>query len=101
MFTYDDERICKNSKYSQSGIAPQTYPDHKTKTGLYSLPSGNFGIPHPFIPLITDWAVAKKLLTKMLKSNYFKIAMGEGGSAGGKYADMDPYNPDRNSNQRI
>jgi len=31
----------------------------------------------------------------IFKSSYFKIAMGEGGSAGGKYAKMDPYNPSK------
>jgi hypothetical protein len=92
MFSYDDERICKNPNYPEKGPAPQTYPDSHTKKGIYALPA-ELGIPHPFVPLILEWATSKKMPEKMLKSNYFKIAMGEGGSAGGKYADMDPYNP--------
>jgi hypothetical protein len=63
----------------------------QSKKGIASLP-GTMGIPHPFIPLITDYTLTGKLPAKMLKSNYFKIAMGEGGSALGRYADNDPFN---------
>jgi hypothetical protein len=44
------------------------------------------------IRLVTDFMINKKLPAKMLKSSYFKVAMGEGGSALGKFADNDPYN---------
>jgi hypothetical protein len=43
--------------------------------------------------IIIDWELEKKLPAKALGSKFFKIAMGEGGSAGGKYKEMDPYNP--------
>jgi hypothetical protein len=106
MLTYDDERICKNQEYKSSTLStlgigpgaqailsppPDTYANEKSKTGIASLP-GNLGIPHPMIPIVTDYMITKKLPAKMLKSNYFKIAMGEGGSALGKFADNDPFN---------
>jgi hypothetical protein len=92
MLTYDDERICKASNYSVKayGPAPQTYPNEHSKKGIASLP-GDPPIPHPLIPVILDWTVNATLPKKMLKSNYFKIAMGEGGSAGGRYRNYDPY----------
>lgn len=71
--------------------APDTYVNMQSKTGIASLP-GTAGIPHPFIPLITDYTITGKLPAKLLKSSYFKIAMGEGGSALGNYADNDPWN---------
>jgi hypothetical protein len=106
MLTYDDERICKNPSFKPSSLSslgigsgaqailsppPDTYANERSKTGIASLP-GDRGIPHPIIPLVTDYMITKKLPAKMLKSNYFKIAMGEGGSALGKFADSDPYN---------
>jgi hypothetical protein len=45
------------------------------------------------LPLAKQWLTNRTLPTKMLSSSYFKIAMGEGGSALGKFANMDPYNP--------
>lgn len=81
-------------KYPQSGPAPQTLPNKHTKVGINSLP-GEYGIPNPIIPIIADFQIEGKLPAKMLKSNYFKIAMGEGGSAGGKFKEMDPYKPDQ------
>lgn len=102
-FTYDDERICPNPSYAQSpanltsgfkpafSAPPSTYPNMQSKTGIASIPGGP-GIPHPIIGIVTDYMGGKKLPDKMLKSNFFKIAMGEGGSALGKYADNDPYN---------
>ncbi|TLD35106.1 Mitochondrial intermediate peptidase [Venturia nashicola] len=92
MLTYDDERICKNPKYPEDGPAPQTYPNKKTKIGIASLP-GEPGIPNPMLPFIKAYMANKTIPGAMPKSNYFKIAMGEGGSAGGKFADMDPYHP--------
>jgi hypothetical protein len=96
--TYDDERICRNANYSarsfgssSSSPAPSTYPNEKSKTGIASLP-GDPPIPHPMIPIIMTWSANGTLPPKMLKSNYFKIAMGEGGSAGGKFRNYDPYN---------
>lgn len=59
---------------------------------MNSLP-GELGIPHPFLPIIMDWKLEEKLPAKALGSKTFGIAMGEGGSAGGKYKEMDPYNP--------
>lgn len=93
-FTYDDERICKNPNYPEAdGVpAPQTYPARFSKTGIASLP-GVAGIDQPFIDLITTYELDNKLPDKMLKSSYFKMAMGEGGSAGGKYKDNDPFHP--------
>jgi hypothetical protein len=44
------------------------------------------------IPLVTNFTITGKMPDKMLKSNYFKMAMGEGGSALGRYADSDPFN---------
>jgi hypothetical protein len=81
-----------NPKYPQDGPSTQTLPNKDTKVGISALP-GEFGIPHPFVDIITDWTENKKLPAKVLKSNAFKIAMGEGGSSGGKFRDMDPYNP--------
>lgn len=92
MLSYDDERICKNPNYPQSGPSPQTYVNKETKVGIASLP-GTPGIPNPVLPLIKEYLANHTLPSKMPKSNYFKIAMGEGGSAGGKFADMDPYHP--------
>jgi hypothetical protein len=102
MLTYDDERICQNPSYTPTTISslgtsasltapPDTYANEKSKTGISSLP-GDPGIPHPMLNVITDFMINKTLPAKMLKSNFFKIAMGEGGSALGKYADNDPYN---------
>jgi hypothetical protein len=92
MLAYDDERICKNPKYPEAGPPPQTYPNPKSTKGISSLP-GTEGIPHPLIPIVETWAINNTLPSKMPRSNFFKIAMGEGGSAGGKYKDMDPYHP--------
>lgn len=92
MLHYDDERICKNPAYPQSGPPSQTYPNSTSTRGIASLP-GDEGIPNPFMPLAETWLINGTLPPKMLKSNYFKIAMGEGGSALGKYANMDPYHP--------
>jgi hypothetical protein len=54
---------------------------------------GTAGIPNPLLPIVKVWMQNKTLPAAMPKSNFFKIAMGEGGSAGGKFAKMDPYNP--------
>jgi FAD/FMN-containing dehydrogenase len=91
-FTYDDERICKSSEYPVQGMAPQTLPNPATKVGISSLP-GEVGIPHPYIGVIENWALNNILPASMPKSNFFKIAMGEGGSAGGRFKEMDPYHP--------
>ena len=98
MLSYDDERLCKNPAYPQSGPAPQTYANTASKVGIASLP-GDPGIPEPLLPIIMGWLENKTLPAQMLKSNYFKIAMGEGGSAGGKFANMDPYNPGKVLNE--
>jgi hypothetical protein len=45
------------------------------------------------MPIASDFYTDNVLPSHMLKSSYFKIAMGEGGSGGGKFRDMDPYNP--------
>ena len=105
MLTYDDERICKNTKWSPTDPSklgpgpgavlsppPDTFNNPKSKTGIASLP-GDPGFPSPLLPLVMEYMRSKKLPDKMLKSSYFKIAMGEGGSALGKFADSDPYNP--------
>jgi Berberine and berberine like/FAD binding domain len=92
MLTYDDERLCNNAAYPQAGPAPQTYPTKNSKLGISSLP-GEAGIPNPMLPIVKSWMVNKTLPAVMPKSNFFKIAMGEGGSAGGKFSDMDPYHP--------
>jgi hypothetical protein len=102
MLTYDDERICRNPSFTPSTSSslqigatltppPSTYANEHSKTGIASL-KGDPGIPHPMIPIVVDYMSTKKLPDKMLKSSYFKIAMGEGGSALGKYADNDPWN---------
>jgi hypothetical protein len=85
MLTYDDERICKNPKYPQAGPSPQTYQNEKSKTGIASLP-GEPGIPNPLQAIIETYMRNKTLPSTMLKSNYFKMAMGQGGSAGGKWS---------------
>jgi hypothetical protein len=92
VFTYDDERICPNKEYPVKGPVTQTFINTKTKVGINALP-GDLGIPHPLISVVADWKIEDKLPSKMLTSSYFKIAMGEGGSAGGKFRDMDPYHP--------
>jgi hypothetical protein len=92
LLTYDDERICKNKAYPQSGPAPQTYPNFASRTGISGLP-GEKGFANPFLPLVETWLVNHTLPESMPRSNFFKIAMGEGGSALGKYANMDPYHP--------
>jgi hypothetical protein len=89
---YDDERLCKNPNYPEAGMAPQTYPNKNTTIGIAAMP-GTAGIPNPLLPIVKIWMQNKTLPAVMPKSNYFKIAMGEGGSAGGKFAKMDPYNP--------
>jgi len=73
-------------------MAPQTYPNKNTTVGIAAMP-GTAGIPNPLLPIVKVWMQNKTLPAAMPKSNYFKIAMGEGGSAGGKFAKMDPYNP--------
>lgn len=92
MLKYDDERLCKNPNYPEAGPAPQTYPNKNSTVGIAAMPGGP-GIPNPLMPIIQAYVKNKTLPAAMPKSNYFKIAMGEGGSAGGKFADMDPYNP--------
>jgi hypothetical protein len=92
MLKYDDERLCKNPNYPEAGPAPQTYPNKNTTIGIAAMP-GVPGIPNPLLPIVKVWMQNKTLPAAMPKSNYFKIAMGEGGSAGGKFAKMDPYNP--------
>jgi hypothetical protein len=92
MLVYDDERLCRNPAYPQAGPASQTYPNKQSKKGIASLP-GTPGIPNPLLPVVQTYMVNKTLPAKMLGSSYFKIAMGEGGSALGKFANMDPYNP--------
>jgi hypothetical protein len=49
MFTYDDERMCPNTKYPQSGPPPQTLPNSRSKTGIASLP-GKRGVKNPLLP---------------------------------------------------
>jgi Berberine and berberine like len=85
LLTYDDERLCKNPNYPQAGPPPQTYKNDNSKTGIASLP-GEPGIPNPMAPIIQAWMVNKTLPTSMPRSNYFKMAMGQGGSAGGKWS---------------
>lgn len=85
MLTYDDERICKNANYPQAGSAPQTYKDDDSKAGIASLP-GEPGISNPLNPIIQAWMVNKTLPATMPKSGYFKMAMGQGGSSGGKWS---------------
>lgn len=92
MLTYDDERICKNSAYPQAGSPPQTYSNSKSTKGIASL-QGTPGIPNPIAPIVMQWMQNKTLPTKVLTSSFFKIAMGEGGSAMGKFSNMDPYHP--------
>ena len=92
MLSYDDERICKNDKYPIKGALDKTYVNPESKKGIASLP-GETGIPNPNLPIVEKYITAKTLPDKMLKSNFYKIAMGEGGSAGGKFKDMDPYKP--------
>jgi hypothetical protein len=89
MLTYDDERICKNAAYPAKGPAPQTYANDKSKTGIASLP-GRAGIPNPLNPIIQGWMVNKTLPDRMPASNFFKMAMGQGGSAGGRWANGPP-----------
>jgi hypothetical protein len=85
MLTYDDERICKNAKYPQAGPSPQTYNNEKSTTGIASLP-GEPGIPNPLQVIIETLLKNKTLPSTMPRSNYFKMAMGQGGSAGGKWS---------------
>jgi hypothetical protein len=85
MFTYDDERLCKNPNYPQSGPPPQTYKNDASKVGIASLP-GEPGIPNPLGPIIQTWMKNKTLPATMPRSNYFKLAMGQGGSSGGKWS---------------
>jgi len=85
MLSYDDERICPNPKYPQAGESPQTYRDDKSKAGIASLP-GEEGIPNPLMPIIQTYMVNKTLPKTMPASNYFKMAMGQGGSSGGKWS---------------
>lgn len=92
LLEYDDERLCKNPKYPQAGPAPQTYPNKNSTRGIASLP-GQPGIPNPLMPIIQAYLKNGTLPSKMPKSNYFQIAMGEGGSALGKFSNMDPYHP--------
>jgi hypothetical protein len=88
--TYDDERMCRNSEFKPTTLStlgigqgakavlappPDTYANSKSKTGISSLPGGP-GIPHPMIPIVTDFMIKKELPAKMLKSSYFKVAMG-------------------------
>jgi hypothetical protein len=84
-FTYDDERICKNPHYPQSGPPPETYKNDNSKKGIASLP-GEPGIPNPLQPIIDTWFANKTLPSSYPKSNYFKMAMGQGGSAGGRWS---------------
>jgi hypothetical protein len=97
-FTYDDERMCLNPSYKAVGLGtsqippPATYINEHSKTGIGSM-KGVPGIPNPMLPIASEFMLTGKLPLKMLKSNFFKIAMGEGGSALGKYADNDPYHP--------
>lgn len=88
--SYDDERICKNPAYPQSGPPPQVVKNDKSKTGISSLP-GTPGIPNPLMPIIQAYIQNKTLPYKMPASNYFRIAMGEGGSAGGKFSSGNPW----------
>jgi hypothetical protein len=92
MLKYDDERLCKNPAYPESGPAPQTYKNPNTTIGIAAMP-GSEGIPNPLLPIVKAYMQNKTIPKAMPKSSFFKIAMGEGGSAGGKFADMDPYRP--------
>jgi len=83
-FTYDDERICKNPKYPQSGPPPETYRNDNSKFGMASLP-GEAGIANPLQPIIEQWLANKTVPSAYPRSNYFKMAMGQGGSVGGKW----------------
>ncbi|KAF1984467.1 hypothetical protein K402DRAFT_422971 [Aulographum hederae CBS 113979] len=53
MWTYDDERICRNPRYpSPAGTAaPQTLPNMQSKVGIASLP-GVKGVPNALAPII-------------------------------------------------
>jgi hypothetical protein len=85
MLSYDDERICKNPAYPQKGESPQTYANPKSKVGIASLP-GEEGIPNPLMPIIQGFMANKTVPSKMPASNFFKMAMGQGGSSGGKWS---------------
>ena len=89
MLSYDDERICKNPAYPQKGESPQTYANPKSKVGIASLP-GEEGIPNPLLPIIQGYMVNKTLPKTMPASNFFKMAMGQGGSSGGKWSLGEP-----------
>jgi FAD/FMN-containing dehydrogenase len=91
MLTYDDERLCKNPNYPVKGPAPQTYNDPASKTGIASLP-GKEGIHNPLAPIIQAWMVNKTLPSTMPASNFFKMAMGQGGSSGGRWSLGPPAN---------
>lgn len=64
MLTYDDERICPNPLYPQSGMAPQTLPNPDSKTGIASLP-GVPGITNPLMPIIIKYLTTGELPAKM------------------------------------
>jgi len=86
IFTYDDERICKNPKYPETGINPQAgVRNDNSKTGIASLP-GEPGIANPLLPIIQAYMLNKTLPKTMPASPYFKMAMGQGGSSGGKWS---------------
>jgi hypothetical protein len=104
MLTYDDERICPNPNFKPVALAtlapfarasalaapPMTYANEKSKAGIASIKGGP-GIPEPLTQIVTTYLTNKTLPAKMLGSSFFRIAMGEGGSALGKFADMDPF----------
>jgi hypothetical protein len=93
MLTYDDERICKNPAYPNTlGPAPQTFQNRNTTKGIASLP-GDPGIPNPLIPIVMAWLTNKTLPSKTPGSSFWKMPMGDGGSAGGRFANYDPYHP--------
>ncbi|KAF2670932.1 hypothetical protein BT63DRAFT_204108 [Microthyrium microscopicum] len=89
LLSYDDERLCKNKAYPQAGSSPQTYENTESKIGIASLP-GVPGIPNPLLPIIQGWMANKTLPTKMPASNFFKMAMGQGGSSGGRWSVGEP-----------
>jgi len=85
LLTYDDERICKNPAYPQAGSPPQAIENSKSKAGIASLP-GEPGIPDPLGPIIAEYLRTGKMPKKLPGPEFFKLPMGEGGSAGGSWS---------------
>jgi len=63
-WTYSDERICPAPRFSSSDVAPQTYVDMKSTTGIASLP-GTPGITNPLLPVVMEYLKSGKLPEKV------------------------------------